>query len=81
MNSEPQKDTRRVKRAAKAFVDRRSPVNDSSSVLVTLDHLVATVLLTTQEGDIRRALGMLHEGLVPSVEERLAQFEKKKRPL
>ena len=76
--SEAQKDTQRALAAAKAIFDGRDPKRDSSSIMVTLEHLVATVLLTTQR-DPRTAAGMLSEGLVPGVEARLALYGSKIR--
>jgi hypothetical protein len=58
--------------AAKIIFDGRDPVANVSEILVTLDHLVATVLLVTMNLDHRKAVAMLNEGLVPGVEERLA---------
>ncbi len=70
--TEASKDTQRALAAAKALVDGRDLIADSSAILVTLDHLVATVLLATMGGDDRKAVGMLHEGVLPGVEERIA---------
>lgn len=77
--SEAQKDTQRALSAARALIDGRDPLKDSSAILVSLDHLVATVLLVVMDQDARRALGMLHEGLVPGVEERIALHASKHR--
>ena len=68
--AEPQKDTQRAIAAAKAIIDGRDPRD--SSILVTLEGLVTLLLLTTMDNDERKAAGMLIEGLVPGVEQRLA---------
>lgn len=69
--TEAQRDTQRALAAAKAIFDGRDPAADMSAIMVTLDHVVGTVLLATQ-GDPSKAARMLNEGLVPGVEERLA---------
>jgi hypothetical protein len=66
------RDSQRAIAAAKVILDGRDPATDGASILVTLDHLVATVLLVTQGLDHRKAVGMLNEGLVPHVEDRIA---------
>lgn len=66
-------DSQRAILAAKAIFDGRDPVRDMSQILVTMDHVVATILLMTMSGDHRKAIGMLHEGVVPHVEERIAR--------
>ena len=70
--TEPQKDTQRAIAAAKLLFDGRDPRDDSSSILVTLEGLVSLVLLATMGNDPDKAAGMLNEGLVPGVENRLA---------
>ena len=68
--TEPQKDTQRAIAAAKLILDGRDPKD--SSVLVTLEGLVALVLLASMGNDHEKAAAMLNEGLVPGVEERIA---------
>lgn len=68
--SEPQKDTQRAVAAAKLILDGRDPTD--SSVLVTLEGLVALVLLAVMKQDEHKAARILNEGLVPGVEERLS---------
>jgi hypothetical protein len=70
--TEPQRDTQRAIAAAKLIFDGRDPRDDGSSILVTLEGLVSLVLLATQGNDPDKAAGMLNEGLVPGVENRLA---------
>ena len=70
--TEPQKDTQRALAAAKLIIDGRDPNADSSSIMVTLEGLVTLVLLATMKNDAANAAGMLNEGLVPGVEQRLA---------
>jgi len=77
--NESQKDTQRALAAAKAVLDGRDPKRDSSSILVTLEHLIALLLLTTQR-DARTAAAMLNEGVVAGVEGRLALYESRKTP-
>lgn len=69
---ETQKDTQRALAAAKAIIDGRDVVADQGAIMVTLEHLVSTVLMATTGGNHRLAAGMLNEGLAPGVEERLA---------
>lgn len=71
--TEPQKDTQRALAAAKSIFDGRDPVTDFSSVLVTTEHAVATVLLAIFN-DPAKAAAMLNEGLVQGIESRLALF-------
>lgn len=75
--SEASRDSERALAAAKAICDGRSPVEDLSGVLVTLDHAIATVLLAAMGGDAKKAVGMLHEGTIPSVEERIMLYASK----
>ncbi|WJR66997.1 hypothetical protein QTA58_22875 [Neorhizobium sp. CSC1952] len=72
--SENVKDTERAMIAAKAILDGRNPVAHQAEVLVTAEHAIATILLVCMEGDPRKAAGMLNEGLVPGIEQRLALF-------
>lgn len=72
--SEVQRDTQRAIRAAHEIIDGRDPLADMGVIMVTLDHVVAAVLLATQDRDPRLAAAMLNEGLVPGVEERLSRL-------
>ena len=76
--NEPQKDTQRALAAAKLIFDGRDPKIGMSSILVTLEQLVTTVLLTVMRKDARRAALLLNEGLVPGIEERLASYSSRK---
>ena len=73
-----QKDTHRAMAAAKAICDDRHPVEDRSTVLITLDHTIALILLTAMRGDAKKAVAMLHEGTIPHVEERIMLYANKK---
>jgi hypothetical protein len=66
-------DSHRAFNAAKAIVDGRDLSADGSMILVTLEHAVATILLAVM-GDPRKAVGLLNEGLVPGIEERIAFY-------
>lgn len=70
--TEPQKDTQRALAAAKYIFDGRDPKRELSAVMVTLENLVALVLLAAMDNDTRKAAGMLNEGLLQGVEQRLA---------
>jgi len=72
--TENQKDTKRAVAAARIIIDDRVEV---ASVLVTLEHTVAAVLLTLYP-DPRAAANMLNEALVQGVEMRLAWYGAKK---
>jgi hypothetical protein len=67
-----ERDIQRAAAAARALVDGRNLREHSSQILVTLEHLVAAVLLGVMDRDARHAASMLNEGLVPGVEGRLA---------
>lgn len=69
---EAQQDTQRAIAAARALLDGRDPETEAPQILITLDHLIAMMLVITQGGDHRKAVQMLHEGTVPHVEERIA---------
>lgn len=77
--SEAQKDTQRALDAARTIFDGRDPLADFSSILVTLDHAIAMVLLATMNADPEKAVKMLHEGTIPHVEERIAMFAARRR--
>ena len=77
--SDASKDTTRALIAATEILDGRHPIEDRSSVLITLDHTIATVLLTAMGGDPRKAVAMLNEGTIPHVEERIMLFAAQKR--
>lgn len=70
--TEPQKDTQRALAAAKLLIDGRDPSADHAAILVTLEGLVALVLLAVTRNNHPIAAAMLNEGLVPGVESRIA---------
>lgn len=72
---QPSRDSQLAIQAAKVILDGRDPVADRAQVLITLDHLIASVLLVTMEGNARHAVEMFTEGTVPHVEERIMMFE------
>jgi len=74
--ADPKLDTVRAIAAAKEIIDGRDPVEDFTSILVTLEQVVAAILLAGM-GDPRKASAMLNEGLVHGVEERLALYQSK----
>jgi hypothetical protein len=74
-----EKDTLRALSAAREVVDGRDFEADMPAILVTLDHVVATVLIAVMGNDARKAAEMLNEGLLPAVEERIAQYEARHR--
>lgn len=65
-------DTKRALAAAKVLLDGRDSRADTGGVMVTLETLVSMILLLVMDNDHRKAVGMLHEGLLPGVEERIA---------
>lgn len=75
--SEPRKDSMRANAAAKELLDGRDPIADRGAVMVTLEHLVSTVLLVAMDRDPKKAAAMLNEGLVEGVESRLALYASK----
>lgn len=76
--TEPSLDAERARAAAKAIVDGRDLVHDQSRILVSLEHMVAVLLLILMR-DPRKAAAMLNEGLVPGVEGRLSLYAAKER--
>lgn len=68
--NKPSKDTKRALAAVKEICDGRDPRSDTS-VLVTTEHAVATLLLAMFP-DPAKANAMLHEGLLPGIETRLS---------
>ncbi|MCD4662316.1 hypothetical protein [Agrobacterium sp.] len=74
--SENANDTVRAIAAAKAIIDGRDPIAQRSEILVATEHTIAAVLITVM-GDARLAAGMLNNGLVPGIEERLAYYGSK----
>lgn len=77
--SEAQKDTQRALAAAMVVFDDRDPATDYGDILVTTEHVIATVLLALFR-DPRKAAAMLNEGLVQGVENRLAFYASKQPP-
>lgn len=71
-------DAERARSAIKLLIDGRDIIHDQSGILVTLDHMVAVLLLILMR-DPRKAAAMLNEGLVPGVEERLSLYAAKER--
>ncbi len=71
------KDTSRALAATKAILDGRAPASEYSAILVTAEHAFAVVLLACMGGDASKAAGMLNEGLVQGIEERLALYASK----
>lgn len=65
-------DVRRAVEAAKIVLDGRDPVKDMAEVMITLEHMVATLLLVVTNRESRRAAHLLNEGLVPRVEFRIS---------
>lgn len=72
--SSPSRDTQLAVQAARILIDDRDPVADMSTIMVTLETMVSTVLLAVMNQKPDAAIGMLHEGLVPRVEFRIALF-------
>jgi hypothetical protein len=70
------KDTQRAILAAKAIIDGRDPIAQQSEILVTAEHAITSILLLCM-GDSRKAAGMLNEGLVPGIEQRLSYYASK----
>ena len=75
--SEASKDTQRALAAVRSIVDGRDR-SDASSIMVTLEHAIATVLIAIFP-DTRMAAAMLNEGLLQGVEARLARYRSKER--
>ncbi|WPZ23081.1 hypothetical protein T7987_07590 [Sulfitobacter faviae] len=72
-----QKDAYRALAAAKEICDGRHPMEDRATILITLDHVIATILIAAMGNDPKKALAMFNEGVIPSVEERIMLFANK----
>lgn len=72
MSGTPSPDVRRAVEAAKVVLDGRDPVKDMAEVMITLEHMVATLLLVVTNRESRRAARLLNEGLVPQIEYRIS---------
>lgn len=72
-------DSERAFIALQAIFDGRDPKTHFPEILLTLDHVVTAALIVAMDQDHRKALLMLHEGLVPGVEERIAHGQARKR--
>jgi len=77
--TELEKETTRTLEAAKILIEGRDVDRDASHIVVTLEALVALVLLVVMNNDTRKAASMLNEGLVPAVEELLARAAARQR--
>lgn len=64
----------RVIDAAAVIIGDRDCRDEMPAILASLEHVVATVLMVTMDSDRRKAVGMLNEGLVPGVEDRIARY-------
>lgn len=69
--TEAEKDTERARQAVLQILDSRCPIEHIESVMVTLEHVVAVILLMVMHNDPRMAESMLLEGLAPGVAARL----------
>jgi len=67
-------ETQRYHAAAQKVLDDLDPQQDRGEIMVALEGTVAAVLLVVMGRDAERAVAMLNEGLVPGVEERIAQW-------
>ena len=76
----PSKDTQLVISVAKLILDGRDPATGRSSVLVTLEHTVALILIILMDQNHTNAARMLNEGLVPGVEARIALYASRTKP-
>ena len=74
--TEAQKDTERAKAAVKAIIDGRDMLKHRGMIMVTIEHTIALALLMVFR-DPALSAGMLNEGLVPGIEERLALYASK----
>lgn len=74
---ESKKDVDRARLAGSAIVDERPIGTEAASIMVTLEHTVAAVLLAVYD-DPRKAAGMLNEALVPGIERRLMDYLNKR---
>lgn len=73
-----ERDTEISKRACSVILDLRDAERDMAEILVTAEHVIATLLLFLMR-DPAKAAAMLNEGFVPGVEERLSLFASKQR--
>jgi len=71
-------ETERVLKAASAILEGRDLVTDRGAAMVTLEGVVAAVLVALM-GDHDKAAAMLNEGLIEGVETRLALGASRRR--
>ena len=67
-------DLDRYTAAARIVLDGRDPKSNLGPILVTLEGVICSILLVTMGSDAKRAAAMLHEGVSPRVDERLALY-------
>ena len=72
---EPSEEAMRVMTAASAIIGDRDPKEDVD-ILITTEHVVATILIA-MFSDPHQAAGMLNEGLVQGIENRLSLYKSK----
>jgi hypothetical protein len=72
MMTDMAREHQRMMDAVKALIDNRDHEAEPSGILVTLEGVIAATLLVVMQGDHRNAAAMMHEGIVPGVEGRLA---------
>ena len=70
--SDPVTDRERYLAASALILDGRDPVANRGEVMVTLEGVVATILILVMDWNHKNAAAMLNEGLVPGVEGRIA---------
>lgn len=70
--SDPVTDRERYLAASALILDGRDPVANRGEVMVTLEGVVATILILVMDRNHKNAAAMLNEGLVPGVERRIA---------
>jgi hypothetical protein len=74
---ENRKDTQRAREAVKPIIDNRDIATDAAAIMVTVEHVIATVLIALYK-DPRVAADMFNEALLPGIEARLAFYASKK---
>ena len=74
--TESEKDTQRALAACKVLIDGRD-TSDHASIMTTVEHAIATMLISLYE-EPRLAAGMLNEALVPGIEQRLTLYGARK---
>jgi hypothetical protein len=75
---EPERDTIRAKAAILCVLDQRDIHGDMGSILVTLEHTVAALLVSIYPDEPHKAAQMLNYALLQGIEDRISLYASRK---